>query len=239
MPPIPYCGAPPPPGGVTWNFDPVLIVVLLACGAAIAWGERGRRRELALAGWALASFLLVSPLCNLSVALFSARVAQHLALILLAAPLLSFAAGPRRDWGGLGPATLLFAGALWIWHLPGPYLATFASHAAYWAMQASLLGTATWLWAALRGALRERPEAAFLAVLATAAQMAPLGALLTLSPRPFFAEAHRQAVTLPWGLTPLEDQQLGGLLMWVPGGLLLVLGCVACLAVFLRPRATG
>ena len=62
------------------------------------------------------------------------------------------------------------------------------------------------------------------------------GALLTFAPRPLYA-VHAPDVTLPWGYTPLEDQQLGGLLMWVPGGLLFVLVLALGLALALRPGA--
>ena len=66
--------------------------------------------------------------------------------------------------------------------------------------------------------------------------MGLLGALLPLAPRPLFA-AHL-GTTAPWGLTPLEDQQLGGLLMWVPGGLVFTAVMVGVLAVPPR-RAAG
>jgi len=154
------------------------------------------------------------------VALFSARIGQHIILLVAAAPLLALGLRvPRRlaSPGALAMAAGIFAVALWAWHLPGPYGATFRSDLAYWAMQASLVGAATWLWRGLLVGVAERPDAALLAGLATAAQTGALGALLTFAPRPLFAE--HTLTAQPWGLTPLEDQQLGGLLMWVPGGL--------------------
>ncbi|WP_424813404.1 cytochrome c oxidase assembly protein [Roseococcus sp. YIM B11640] len=216
-------------------MDPWLLALLALGVLALAWRPNGR---LALAGWLLAGLILISPLCNLSVALFSARVAQHLLLMLLAAPLLALAwpAGRATRAGG---AAFVFAAAIWAWHLPAPYLATFDSPAAYWAMQASLLMAATWLWAALRQAATARPASALLAALGTSAQMAALGALLTLAPRALFERAHQPGVTAAWGLTPLEDQQLGGVLMWAPGGLLFVLAGAAIATAMLRPRAVG
>ncbi|RVT95807.1 cytochrome c oxidase assembly protein [Rhodovarius crocodyli] len=224
---IPYCGTPPLPGAVAWNLDPVLLAVLVAGGALLAWRGRGT----ALLGWVLAGLMLISPLCNLSVALFSARVAQHLVLIFLAAPLL--AQGVALGRFGVGLPALCFGAALWAWHLPGPYLSSFDSHAVYWAMQLTLLGTATWLWGAISVA---QPGSALLAVLGTAAQGGALGALLTLAQRPLFITAHTPGITAPWGLTPLEDQQIGGLLMWVPGGLLFVAASIVALTLALRPR---
>ena len=243
-PEVPYCGAPPAPGAATWNSDPVLIAVLLAAGAwgmFSAWGHAGTERRGALAlGWAVLAGALVSPLCNLSVALFAARVGQHMLLALVAAPLLAFATCPPGGGGrrpGLALPSLAFAAALWAWHLPGPYAATFRGDAVYWAMHLSLFGAALWLWAALLRRAEDRPDAAALAGLATAAHMGLLGALLTLAPRPLFA-AHF-GTTAPWGLTPLEDQQLGGLLMWVPGGLLFAAVVVGVVAVPLRRAAAA
>jgi putative membrane protein len=230
----PYCGAAPLPGGVTWNLDPWLTAALLG-GLALAWRAGGDRRSLVL-GWGVLAGLLLSPLCNLSIALFSARVAQHVLLLTVAAPLLAVAI-PLRPGSGYGPGRLAlaagrFAIALWVWHLPGPYAFTFRSDIAYWAMQASLLGAAAWLWRGLLLGAAARPDAVLLAGLATAAQMGALGALLTFAPRPLFAP--HALSTLPWGLTPLEDQQLGGLLMWVPGGLAFALVALPALARALR-----
>lgn len=213
-----YCGAPPAPGGAAWNLDPWLAAVLVA-GLAFAWGRADDRRAL-LAGWGVLALALVSPLCSLSVALFSARVGQHLVILLAAAPLLALGlAAPRRaaTAGGIAAAAAAFAVALWVWHLPGPYGATFRSDIAYWVMHASLLAAAVWLWRGLLLAAEGRPEVVLPAGIATAAQMSALGAFLTFAPRAIFPP--HAYTTLPWGFTPLEDQQLGGLLMWVPGGL--------------------
>jgi putative membrane protein len=231
----PYCGTPPLPGDVSWNLDPWLAA---AIGGALLllWrpaGRGGDRRALAIGG-ALLAALLLSPLCNLSVALFSARVAQHVVLLTVAAPLLAVALPVRH---GFGPGQLaasagLFALVLWAWHLPGPYALTFRSDLAYWAMQGSLVGAAIWLWRGLLLGAAARPEAVLLAGLATAAQMGALGALLTFAPRSLFAP--HALTTLPWGLAPLEDQQLGGLLMWVPGGLAFALVALPALGRALR-----
>jgi putative membrane protein len=250
---IPYCGSPPIPGALEWNLDPILLTCLGALLAGHAWGARGapadaagpQRRMAFVAGWAVAALALASPLCHLSVALFGARIGQHILLLLVAAPLMAFGrpglilrpllpnawrrrqAGPMR--GAL--AVPVFAAALWGWHLPGPYDATLAGDAAYWAMHVSLFAAAIWLWHALLDA--GRPHFALLAGAGTAVQMGLLGALLTLAPAPLF-EAH-QATTWPWGLTPLEDQQLGGLLMWVPGGLLFTVASLMSAYLWLRP----
>jgi putative membrane protein len=235
MPPgttvTPYCGLAPAPGAVAWNLDPVLGGVLLV-GLLAAWRGAADRRML-LAGWAVLAAMLVSPLCNLSVALFSARVAQHVVLLTVAAPLLALAwPGRRTGPGMLAVSAGAFALALWAWHLPGPYALTFRSDLGYWAMQASLVGSAAWLWHGLLRGAAARPDAVLLVGLATAAQMGALGALLTFAPRPLFLP--HGLTTLAWGFTPLEDQQLGGLLMWVPGGLAFALVALPALARALR-----
>lgn len=225
---IPYCGEPPWPGEAGWNLDPALILVLLAL---LAWGWRAcPRRPALVAGVGVLALALLSPLCALAVALFSARVAQHMAMVLLAAPLLALGLATRAPSAPLAAAG--FALALWISHLPGPYAWTFSSHLGWWTLHAVLLLSAIWLWQALA---RARPEAALAAGLATAAQMGGLGAFLTFAPRPLYAP--HALSTLPWGLSPLEDQQLGGLLMWVPGGTLFAVLALLAVARALRdPR---
>jgi putative membrane protein len=234
---IPFCGLPPIPGTASWNTHPVLLAVLLL-GAAGSLVLARRAAGWPLAGWAMLAVALVSPLCSLSVALFSLRVTQHLIVVLAAAPLLAMAAMRLRlvRIGGVALPAVGFAVLLWLWHLPGPYAATFAGDGiAYWLMHLSLAVSATWFWAALIRHGPSRPLGTAVSALATAIQMGVLGALLTFAPRPLYA-VHAPDVTLPWGFTPLEDQQLGGLLMWVPGGLLFVLVLGAGLALALRPQ---
>ncbi len=218
-----YCGAPPVPGEATWNTDPWLLVGLSVAAVAYFLASHRldpRRRAAFAAGWALAALALISPLCHLSVALFSARVAQHMLLILVAAPLVAAGLGPFSRSGAAGRgagAAALFAVLLWIWHLPGPYDATLRSDAVYWIMHLTLFAGAVGLWRGLFDTA-DSPGTAIVLGFGTAAQMSLISALLTLAPRPLF-EVH-SATTLAWGLTPLEDQQLGGLVMWVPGGTL-------------------
>ena len=147
---IPYCGAPPIPGGLIWNTDPWLIAGLLFLLIPLFRAVRraGSRRQFAAGlSWGLVALALVSPLCHLSMALFSARIAQHMLLVLVAAPLLAFALPPVFRAGsrmgiGAGLSAGLFALALWAWHLPGPYDATLKSDLTYWIMHLTLFGSA-------------------------------------------------------------------------------------------------
>ncbi|AJR23541.1 cytochrome c oxidase assembly protein [Sphingobium sp. YBL2] len=211
---IPYCGPAPAPVDLLtrWNFDPVL---LAAFGLAIMASLRLRSadgRSRSLSAILLLAFLFISPLCALTSALFSARTLHHLVLTSIAAPLLAMAFAERRAAGGVALWTCLHAAALWSWHIPGAYAAALSDHAVYWTMQGSLLLTALALW---RGVMAAPLPLAVTALLATMLQMGLLGALLTFSSVAVYSPHFISS--LAWGLTPLEDQQLAGLLMWVPG----------------------
>jgi putative membrane protein len=241
-PSLPYCGAPPDPASLwgRWNLDPTLILALaLLAGLHLLAARRShaapRTVAIFLAGWAIAALALVSPLCPLSVSLFSARVGQHMLLTLIAAPLVALGR-PDRLIGGriaawLSRSPLLAAAAftvlLWVWHAPAPYGATFSSTATYWAMHVSLIGSAIWLWLSLLPD-GPRPAAAIGAGFAVSVQMGLLGALITLAPRAVYAP--HLLTTQAWGLSPLQDQQLGGAIMWVPGCLVFLAAALLGLA---------
>lgn len=205
---IPYCGAAPLPGEILaqWNLDPALIAAL----ALAAWASRRHSSPALWAGFAALLVAFLSPLCALSSGLFAARSAHHLVLVLAAAPLLAYA-GIGRTRLSLTAATGLHILAFWAWHVPSLYSAALASDALYWAMQCSLLGSAILFWSA---ALRSRGLSSQVAALtAMVAQMGLLGALITFAPQPLYAP---HLLTAPlYGLTPLDDQQLAGLIMWV------------------------
>jgi putative membrane protein len=248
---IAYCGLPPLPGLLwsRWNLDPVLLLVLLAIGSAYAFrasrftGVLSSRRQAAFyAGWLVAALALVSPLCALSVSLFAARVGQHMILALIAAPLVAAGrpvavlAGLWSDRFGVNrrssekpawsaapiAASGVFAVLLWFWHAPVPYDATFSSSTVYWAMHLSMFAASVWLWDELEDSRPARVIVAMGAGVLSSVQMGLLGALITFAPRALYAP--HALTTAVWHLTPLQDQQLGGAIMWVPG-------CVAFLAV--------
>jgi putative membrane protein len=202
------------------------------------------------AGGVLALFVaLVSPLHPWGQVLFSAHMTQHEVLMLVAAPLLvlgrplvpylwampqpwarrlgGWAKAPawRRTWRALTAplaAWALHAALLWAWHHPALFQATLTSEAVHALQHAAFLGSALLFWWALVHG-RPGPMGYGLAVLylfTTALHSGLLGGLLTFARSPWYPAYAR--TTADWGLTPLEDQQLGGLIMWIPAGLVYV-----------------
>jgi cytochrome c oxidase assembly factor CtaG len=201
-----------------------------------------------LGGLACVAMALVSPIDRVAEALFSVHMIQHLLLIMAAPPLLTLGepvlvclwalpAGARRRVGRAWRraralrrlwhvvtiplvAWLLHVVAVWAWHLPGPYDRALRDPATHVAEHLSFLATALvfwWLLTDRRARRRLGVGGAILYLFTAALSETLLGAALSLSRRPWYA-AH-WGTTTPWGLTPLEDQQLAGLLMWVPAGL--------------------
>ena len=140
---VAYCGIPPVPATLigSWNLDPVLLAALALWAAALYRSGRG---AFGWSAWGLAVLVFVSPLCNLTSALFSARVMHQVLLSAAIVPLVLLGlALVRRDRLrvlGVGPAILLHAAAMWAWHAPGPYAWALATVPGYWLMQATLDG---------------------------------------------------------------------------------------------------
>jgi cytochrome c oxidase assembly factor CtaG len=190
------------------------------------------------AGWISLALALVSPLHPLGEVLFSAHMVQHEILMLVAAPLLVFsrplvpmlwalplqwrrAVGPICKWRGLSPlgAWGVHAIALWAWHAPPLFQATLTNEWVHTAQHLSFFISAVlFWWSRFYSHGRLSYGAAVLYVFTTSVHTSILGALLTFAPSlwyPIYAKG-----TAIWGLTPLQDQQIGGLVMWVPGGVI-------------------
>jgi putative membrane protein len=205
-----------------------------------------RRRWLpALAfatGWLALTLALLSPLDRWGSELFAIHMIQHEVLMLVAAPLLvlgrplsvflwAFPDGPRASLGRLGhrrwinrtwkaltqplTAWLLHAFALWIWHAPPLFNAVLVNRGVHDLQHVTFLLTALLFWSALLHArARDMQGAAIIYLFTTTVHSSVLGALITFGSKPWY---HSYLQTAPhWGLSALEDQQLGGLIMWVP-----------------------
>lgn len=192
---------------------------------------------------------LDSPLHKLGEVLFSAHMTQHELLMVLAAPLLALGrplivflfalplslrirlgrltqgSAIRKVWELLSSALvvwLLQAFTLWIWHLPSLYQATLENEAIHALQHTMFLGSALLFWWTLLHGRHGRLGygAAFLYIFTTFLHTSLLGALITLAGTIWYPVYKGR--TIPWHLTSLEDQQLGGLIMWVPSCLILI-----------------
>lgn len=141
-------------------------------------------------------------------------------------------------------AWLLHTAALWAWHAPPLYQAALDVPLLHGAEHLSFLGTGLLFWWTVLApgpavVLPSRPrQTAYglgaLSIFALTLQSGLLGALMTFAPAPWYPAYTGR--TAPWGLAPLEDQQLAGLLMWVPGGMVYAAVALVLLAVWIRPR---
>jgi putative membrane protein len=201
------------------------------------------------AGVLTLALALLSPIAWLSEQLFSAHMTQHELLMLIAAPLLvmgqpglvalwSLSPAGRARWSRwtrrratmsawrtlTAPASVfvMHAAALWIWHVPALYEAALA-HAGIHAVQhLSFTGTAALFWWSLVHGRYGRSGygAAVVYVFLTAVHSSILGALMTVAPRVWYPTYLTTSVV--WDVDPLGDQQLAGLVMWVPTALLFI-----------------
>ena len=183
----------------------------------------GARRAICLPLGAVAvAAALFSPLEDAAHDLFSAHMAQHLILIFVAAPLLVLGS-PRlpvpRALTGVVTVWGLHVAALWAWHLPALYTSALYRDALHGFEHLTFLGTAWLFWFAVATpdkARRLSPPHALLLVFLTAVAGGALGAVLTFARTPLYV-VHATG-THARGLGLLEDQQLAGLVMWIPIG---------------------
>jgi putative membrane protein len=226
--------------------------------------RRWRRARVAafFAGLFALAAALLSPLHALGETLFSAHMVQHLVLVLVAAPLLAYGSPALPLWlalpararaasgslrrtrpvtaarallGGVVFVAVFHAVALWAWHLPRLYEAGLDGTALHALEHASFLVSAFLLWALVLGARpRHAPSRgpALAALFVTALHSSALGALLTFAAWPLY-DVHRPGA-LAWGLRPLADQQLAGLIMWIPAGAFYVVAMGAVFLAWLR-----
>jgi cytochrome c oxidase assembly factor CtaG len=212
---------------------------------------------------------LLGPPSHYAAVAFSAHMVQHLLLIQLAAPLLvlgrplplllrvlppTLARRVVQTTVGRAPvrrllrvafhpmtATFAFNGSLIVWHLAPLYEAAVRSPWVHEIEHLAFFGTALLFWAALidppPGTPRPTPTAALLALFTTWMVSDLLGATLTLAREPLYplyADASH-----PWGLTVGDDQRIGGLVMWVGGGVYYAAIMVGVLAAAARPRLSS
>jgi cytochrome c oxidase assembly factor CtaG len=213
------------------------------------------------AGWLVLCLALMSPLHDVSEQLFSAHMIQHELLMVVAAPLLAIgrpfttlawslphrtrlrlmtalaAPWPRRAWRlAARPfhAWLGHAVAIWLWHVPALFEATLRSDAVHAAQHLCFVGSAfVFWWSLMYGQRRAARGLSILYLFTTAVHTGVLGALIAFSRTPWYP-SYAAASRTAWGLTPLADQQLAGLIMWIPASLAYLAAALVIVARWLR-----
>lgn len=224
----PYCGPAPATSEWTghWNSDPALLIVLGLAGLMWSrWQRRGDSRA-AVGALAIALFLFVSPFCALGSALFSVRIIHDTILAIALGPLVMAATGLHRRIipGSLAGWTAVHIVIFLAWHAPSLYGAAMSSDAVFWTMQISITASAAMWWAKL---LQSPTSAATASLLAAVVATGALGALLTFAGNAYYAP--HWLTTQAWGLSPLEDQQIAGIIMWAPASAFYMLAALTLL----------
>jgi putative membrane protein len=223
-----------------------------------------RQAACFFAGLVAVGLALVSPIAVYSERLFFVHMAQHLLLLLLAPPLLllgkpmapllwGFPATWRRRLGRLltpgrplarlghvltAPhfAAAAFVATIAIWHVPDFYDAAQGRTFTHDLEHLMFFGTALLYWWPVihpAGGRRRLTYAMALPyLLPPFLESMLIGVLLTFADRPLY-RTHAD-MAMPWGVTPVTDQQLGGLIMWIPGGIFFLIPLVGLLAALLR-----
>ncbi len=234
--------------------------ILYAIGSRKHFGLTKIQRACFWAGWFSLALALISPLHPLGEVLFSAHMIQHEILMIVAAPLLvvsrplvtflwalpigwrrtfgrwSKADPVRRSWIFLTAplaAWWIHALAIWLWHAPALFEATLTSDLIHSAQHLSFFLSALLFWWALFYAHGRRAYGGgVLYIFTTAVHTGILGALLTFAPHLWYPGY--STTTQAWGLSPLQDQQIGGLIMWVPASVVYLAAGLALFAAWMK-----
>jgi cytochrome c oxidase assembly factor CtaG len=252
-----------------WILAPLLVLALLyLSGTARLRLRRGKHVRATRAGWffwsglAVLVLALVSPIHELGEHLFTVHMIEHELVVAVAAPLLVLArptalllwglpAAARRHAGaamssrvsrGLwriltapSVATSLHGLAIWVWHYPPLFDATVTDITMHRLQHLSFFGTAILFWWAL--IWRADRGAAAWHQFVTMLHTSILGALIALVPTVLYRVQTQYAAE--WQMTPLEDQQLAGIIMWVPGGIIYAGAALWFLKTWIRDASRG
>jgi putative membrane protein len=247
-----------------WIVTPLVVFGVLYIAGSLVLGQRGVRQQSrnwrALAygsGWLTLAGSLISPLHWLGEHLFTFHMIEHEIIMAISAPLLVLAnpVGPllwslprsirKRagramqpnavricwKWLSMGShATVLHGIAIWTWHAPALFDAAVTSLALHRLQHLSFfLSAMLFWWSVFRRS--EAGEAAW-HVFITMLHTSVLGALMALAPRVLYGV--QTAASASWGLTPIEDQQLAGIIMWVPAGTIYAGAALALTAIWIK-----
>ncbi len=231
-------------GWLNWSIHPSTVIGIGALGALYAWRAKrerhtpsARQRAAFVAGLLVLFATLNGPLHDLSdTFLFSAHMVQHLVLTMLVVPLLiagtpGWMLRPALRYKMVnriaGRATqpafcfVAFSLTLWIWHLPPVYNLAMAHHGVHIVQHLCFMIAATLMWWPLMSRLPELPRLSYprqmLYVVLLTLPMTIVSIYITYADASLYP-AYDVAPRIV-DLSPLEDQRLGGLIMWIPGGL--------------------
>ena len=228
--------------------------------AGVGHGIAGWEASSFVAGHAVMAVALLSPIAWLSQILLSVHMTQHMLLMLVAAPLIMFGhpllvwlwalrpsrrtgvmsalRSPRINWTWralTGPlAVFLIQGvAIWGWHLPVLYQAALRHNGVHALEHLSfVIAASLFWWGMVHGRYGRRGYGlAVVYVFLTAVYSSALGALLTVSPSAWYNDYVVQGAR--WGVDAVADQQLAGLLMWIPAGVVFIVLGLALFAAWL------
>jgi putative membrane protein len=238
---------------MSWDWEPSVVIgcAALAIGYLAVVRRRLSRAPYFLAGVLLLLLDLVSPIDTLADQyLFSAHVVQHFLLALVIPPLMLLGA-PAFELHGLDKlervigqppvSWLLGVGTMLLWHIPALFNAALASDGLHIFQHLSLLVTGTIFWWPILAPVEDRRLAALGAVaylFSACVCCSLLGAFLTFAPAGLYP-AYLNPPAHLWGLDPKSDQQLGGMLMWVPGCFVYLAGILASVARWYEAERTA
>jgi cytochrome c oxidase assembly factor CtaG len=196
-------------------------------------------------GWLVVTVALLSPLHEMSEQLFSAHMVQHELLMVVAAPLLILArplvamvwALPRAWRQAIGRAVngratrsvlsvlntpfdawLIHGLAIWVWHVPVFFNAALENEGVHAVQHLTFVGTALlFWWTIIYPAPRAARGMSVVYLFTTAVHTSVLGALMTLARSPWYPRYSSRSAA--FGLTPLGDQALAGMIMWIPASI--------------------
>jgi putative membrane protein len=252
-----------------WIVLPIAVISLLYFSGHIKLSRRSRHSGpmrwqglffcsglLTLAG------ALISPLHWLGEHLFTFHMIEHEVVMAVSAPLIvlgrpvglllwglprrarraigTLMASPpiRRAWdwcAGGACATVIHGVAIWAWHLPFLFDAAVTSTTLHRLQHLSFFATALLFWWAV--VWRSEHGAAAWHLFVTMIHTGILGALMALSPRVLYAAQTQTASA--WGLTPLQDQQLAGMIMWMPSGTIYAAAALTMTALWVGHSGKG
>ena len=234
-------------------------IVALWRKAGVGRGIRRRQAVNFALGWAALGGSLLSPIDSWAERSFALHMVQHELLMVVAAPLIVIgrpleawtwalsgrtrrffvAAAKTRVVRTIGYMTtlslaawILHALALWVWHLPMLFRAALQSPFLHILQHGCFLGSAlAYWWTVSAGRTRNPTGTSIASLFTTMLHTSALGALLTFAPSPWYVTGDVRA----FGLSAFEDQQLGGLIMWVPGGMAYMIVGLAIVGRWLAP----